>query len=78
MTKKSKRSLIAAFFYDETKYREGSGSERIVSEIDKLWEKGEYTVTIKSLTSIVERQHPILKEQLVSVEGRVKKTNILG
>ena len=73
MNKKTQRSLIGEFFYNETQYREGSASEKIVSEIDKLWEKGEYSVTIDSLTSVVERQHPMLKETLLSVKGRVKK-----
>ena len=50
MIRTTKRSLIAEFFYNETKYREGSGSERIVSEIDKFWKKGKYSVTIDSIT----------------------------
>jgi len=43
MIRTTKRSLIAEFFYNETKYREGGGSERIVSEIDKFWKKGKYS-----------------------------------
>lgn len=73
MNEEEQRSLVGEFFYNETQYREGSASERIVSEMDKLWKKGKCSVTIDSLTSIIERQHPILKETLVSVEGRVKK-----
>ena len=73
MIRTTKRSLIAEFFYNETKYREVSGSERIVSEIDKFWKKGKYSVTIDSITSVVKQRHPILKETLSSVEGRVRK-----
>jgi hypothetical protein len=72
MSKKSQRSLIPVFF-KETKYKEGSGSERIVSEIDELFKKGEHSITIDSLISIVKRRHPVLKKTLVSVEGRVRK-----
>jgi hypothetical protein len=67
------RSLIAEFFYTQTKFQKGSASELIVSEIDKLWQKGKDIVTIDELTSIVENAHPELKKKLKSVKGRVKK-----
>ena len=72
-TENKDRSLIAEFFYTQTKFQKGSASELIVSEIDKLWQKGKDIVTIDELTSIVENAHPELKKKLKSVKGRVKK-----
>jgi len=65
------RSKIAEYFYNQTNYREGKPPDKIVSEMDKLWQKGEYIVTIDQLTSIVEIAHPELKEELKSVRGKV-------
>ena len=74
MDKKGRgRSEIAEFFYNETDYREGSGSEIIVSELDKLWKKGKYVVTIDELSAIVNKAYPALTKRLKSIEGRVKK-----
>lgn len=41
--------------------------------MDKFWQKGEYVVTIDALTSNVEIAYPELKDELKSVEGKVRK-----
>lgn len=66
-------SKIANYFYNETNYQKGKAPDKIVSEMDKLWQKGEYIVTIDVLTSIVDTTYPELKEELKSVGGKVKK-----
>ena len=74
MNKESKgRSKIADYFYNETGYQKGKAPDKIVSEMDKLWQKGEYVVTIDVLASIVDNAYPELKKELKSVEGKVKK-----
>lgn len=72
MNKESKgSSKIADYFYNETGYQKGKAPDKIVSEMDKLWQKGEYVVTIDVLTSIVDNAYPELKEELKSVRGKV-------
>lgn len=74
MSQESKgRSKIADYFYNETNYRKGKAPDKIVSEMDKFWQKGEYVVTIDALTSNVEIAYPELKDELKSVEGKVRK-----
>jgi len=62
-------SLIADYYYNQEKWVEGSGTEVVVSEIDKLCKQGKLKVSRKELIHIVTTAYPERK----NLEDRVKR-----
>ena len=54
-------SKIADHYYNHTEYKEGSRSDMVISEVEKLCKKGKQVITIKELTSTVKKAYPFEK-----------------
>jgi len=62
-------SLVAQFYYNQDRWIEGSGTEVVVSEIDKLCKQGRLKVPREDLIHIVTTAYPERK----NLEDRVKR-----
>ena len=73
-------SKIADHYYNHTEYKEGSRSDMVISEIEKLCKKGKQVVTIKDLTSAVKKAYPYekgIEKRIMPVVNWGKRENLI-